>query len=312
MSCLGICHEDARGPTDHARQVVGTVVKMFAQTDRAIRMGLLDNLASFIDHMTPKMIAQNVFPQVVRFAAGCDEQSGATSRSRSHAQESDAAGERAPLISVRASPTECPRCARPPSKQWAWSVPRYHYAPAGRSRAHVPPIHCVVAAGVNTCRAPHVQLGGREMEDLLRQFARTQLDEVPGIRTNTTICLGRLAEHLDAAVRRACGHGHGLGALLRLVMHLTPARIRPRACRTGGHHAQAKKRVLIAAFTRALRDPFPPARIAGLAALQGVGRRAVTRMARTVGVRNCALMPRCDVVHPVCAAASHQGHARCG
>jgi len=45
------------------------------------------------------------------------------------------------------------------------------------------------------------KLASREMEELLRHFARTQMDEVPGIRTNTTICLGRLAQHLDAAVR---------------------------------------------------------------------------------------------------------------
>ncbi len=51
------------------------------------------------------------------------------------------------------------------------------------------------------------------------------MDEEPGIRANTTILLGNLASHLSEA-----------------------------AC----------KRVLLNAFTRALRDAFPPARIAGV------------------------------------------------
>ena len=57
-----------------------------------------------------------------------------------------------------------------------------------------------------------------------------QVDEEPGIRANTTILLGNLAGHLSEA-----------------------------AC----------KRVLLNAFTRALRDAFPPARIAGVKVIAG-------------------------------------------
>jgi SCY1-like protein 1 len=64
---------------------------------------------------------------------------------------------------------------------------------------------------------------------LLKHLAKLQVDEEPAIRANTTICLGNIARYLGAA-----------------------------AC----------KRVLLNAFTRALRDPFPPARAAGLMALQ--------------------------------------------
>ena len=45
-----------------------------------------------------------------------------------------------------------------------------------------------------------------------------------GIRTNTTVCLGKIAQHL---------------------------------------HPQIRQKVLISAFIRAMRDPFPPARSAG-------------------------------------------------
>jgi hypothetical protein len=48
-----------------------------------------------------------------------------------------------------------------------------------------------------------------------------------GIRTNTTVCLGKIAQHL---------------------------------------HPQIRQKVLISAFIRAMRDPFPPARSAGKSA----------------------------------------------
>ncbi|KAF7585296.1 hypothetical protein BBP40_011304 [Aspergillus hancockii] len=64
--------------------------------------------------------------------------------------------------------------------------------------------------------------------DLLKFLARTANDEQPGIRTNTTICLGKIAKNL-------------------------------------GQNSRSK--VLIAAFTRSLRDPFVHARNAGLLSL---------------------------------------------
>ncbi|KAI5462461.1 armadillo-type protein [Mariannaea sp. PMI_226] len=64
--------------------------------------------------------------------------------------------------------------------------------------------------------------------DLLKQLAKTANDEQPGIRTNTTICLGKIAKNLGTSSR---------------------------------------SKVLIAAFTRSLRDPFVHARNAALMAL---------------------------------------------
>ncbi|KAJ5145490.1 uncharacterized protein N7515_000054 [Penicillium bovifimosum] len=64
--------------------------------------------------------------------------------------------------------------------------------------------------------------------ELLKFLARTANDEQPGIRTNTTICLGRIAKNLGQSTR---------------------------------------SKVLIAAFTRSIRDPFVHARNAGLLAL---------------------------------------------
>ncbi|XP_039283271.1 N-terminal kinase-like protein [Nilaparvata lugens] len=65
--------------------------------------------------------------------------------------------------------------------------------------------------------------------EVLRHFARLQAkDDQSGIRTNTTVCLGKIAQHL---------------------------------------HPQIRQKVLISAFIRAMRDPFPPARSAGVLAL---------------------------------------------
>lgn len=64
--------------------------------------------------------------------------------------------------------------------------------------------------------------------DLLKYLAKTQNDEQPGIRTNTTICLGKIAKYLGPNTR---------------------------------------SKVLAAAFTRALRDNFVHARNAALMAL---------------------------------------------
>ena len=58
-----------------------------------------------------------------------------------------------------------------------------------------------------------------------------QVDEEPPIRANTTILLGNLAPHLSEAT-----------------------------C----------KRVMLNAFTRALKDTFPPARVAGLKVSTGL------------------------------------------
>ncbi|OKL58970.1 hypothetical protein UA08_05498 [Talaromyces atroroseus] len=63
--------------------------------------------------------------------------------------------------------------------------------------------------------------------ELLRFLARTANDEQPGIRTNTTICLGKIAKSLSQGTR---------------------------------------SKVLIAAFSRSVRDPFVHARNAGLLA----------------------------------------------
>lgn len=66
-------------------------------------------------------------------------------------------------------------------------------------------------------------------EELMKHFARLQSkDDQGGIRTNTTVCLGKIAGHLNPQVRQ---------------------------------------KIICSAFLRALKDPFPPARQAGILAM---------------------------------------------
>jgi len=66
-------------------------------------------------------------------------------------------------------------------------------------------------------------------EELMKHFARLQSrDDQGGIRTNTTVCLGKIAGYINP---------------------------------------ERRQKVLVSAFARALRDPFPPARQAGVLAL---------------------------------------------
>ncbi|XP_048486188.1 N-terminal kinase-like protein isoform X2 [Plutella xylostella] len=76
--------------------------------------------------------------------------------------------------------------------------------------------------------APKLSYNNLNVE-VLRHFARLQSkDDQGGIRTNTTVCLGKVAAHL---------------------------------------HPQIRQKVLVSAFVRATRDAFPPARQAGVLAL---------------------------------------------
>ncbi|XP_057337334.1 N-terminal kinase-like protein [Microplitis mediator] len=76
--------------------------------------------------------------------------------------------------------------------------------------------------------APKLDYNNLNVE-VLRYFAKLQsTDEQGGIRTNTTVCLGKIAQHL---------------------------------------HPQIRQKVLIGAFIRGTRDPFPPARSASVSAL---------------------------------------------
>jgi SCY1-like protein 1 len=72
------------------------------------------------------------------------------------------------------------------------------------------------------------KLNPTNMDHALKWLAKLQTDPEPAIRTNTGYCLAKIAPHL------------------------TPA---------------TAEKVLIPAFTKMMRDPFPPARIAGVTAL---------------------------------------------
>ncbi|KAK4514742.1 uncharacterized protein ATC70_002345 [Mucor velutinosus] len=141
--------------------VIQPIIRMFASPDRAIRVSLLENMPKFIDHMTNKMITNQVFPHI---ATGFTDT--------------------IPIIREQTI------------KSILLIVPK---------------------------------LSERIINyELLKYLAKLQMDPEPGIRTNTVICLGKIAKYLSDSTR---------------------------------------KKVLVSGFTRSLRDGFHHARIAALMAL---------------------------------------------
>ena len=145
---------------EFATKVTPGVVKLFSSSDKAIRVALLENLGSYIKHLSEKIVEDAVYEKV--FTGFTDEDAFLRE------------------LTLKAT---------------------LQFAPKLSQRAH---------------------------QQLLKHLSKLQIDEEPAIRANTTILLGNVAGYLAEATA---------------------------------------KRVLLNAFTRALRDAFPPARTAGLMAL---------------------------------------------
>ncbi|USW58876.1 Putative protein kinase domain, armadillo-like helical [Septoria linicola] len=146
---------------EYNAKITPIIIRLFASSDRALRVCLLDNLPHMIDHLSQKIVSDKIFPQMVT-----------------------GFGDLAPVV----------------REQTVKAV-----------LVVVPKLTDRIVNG-----------------ELLRHLAKTANDEQPGIRTNTTICLGKIARNL------------GVGS---------------------------RAKVLTAAFSRALRDPFVHGRNAALMAL---------------------------------------------
>lgn len=55
---------------EYAQKVTPNVVKWFGSNDRALRINLLENLESFANHLTPSLINDQIFPNVVCMLRG--------------------------------------------------------------------------------------------------------------------------------------------------------------------------------------------------------------------------------------------------
>ncbi|CAN7999790.1 unnamed protein product [Ixodes hexagonus] len=147
---------------EYQKKIVPCVVKLFSSKDRATRARLLQQVDQFMDHLSPEVVNQEVFPHVVQGFSDTN-----------------------PTIREQTV----------------------------KAMVHMAP------------KLNHHNLN----EEVMRHFARLQArDDQGGIRTNTTVCLGKIACHL---------------------------------------HPQVRQKVLIMAFARAMRDPFHPSRMAAILAL---------------------------------------------
>lgn len=177
---------------DFDTKVTPVVVRLFGNPDRAIRVCLLDNLSLMIDRLPQKVVNDKIFPQIVSLSLVIE-----------------------PLCRSRAQ-TE--PCAVDTNNEHLFQVAGFtDLAPIVREQTLKSVLVIITKLSDRTING-----------DLLRYLAKTANDEQPGIRTNTTICLGKIAKYLGTSNRA---------------------------------------KVLIAAFTRSLRDPFVHARNASLMAL---------------------------------------------
>jgi len=94
--------------------------------------------------------------------------------------------------------------------------------------------------------APKLTYSNLDETVVMKHFTRLARDEQGGIRTNTTVCLGKIARHL---------------------------------------HPKTRQQVLLACFTRGLKDPFPPSRIASINAI------AATQQFYTISETGCRVIP---------------------
>ena len=143
-----------------AAKVTPSIVKLFASTDKQLRIALLENLGKFSRHLSDKIVDETVYE---RAATGFTDEDAFLRE-----------------LTLKSALVLAPK------------------------------------------------LSQSKHQSLLKHLSKLQVDEEPAIRANTTILLGNVAGYLAEATA---------------------------------------KRVLLNAFTRALRDPFPPARTAGLMAL---------------------------------------------
>lgn len=118
-------------------------------------------------------------------------------------------------------------------------------------------------------------------QELMRHFARLQArDEQGPIRCNTTVCLGKIASYLNTGVKKV--------NLLKqsfpvLVVHLKKNK---NIC----FLSQTRQRVLISAFSRASKDPFPASRSAGVLGFAATHNYySVTEIAARILPTLCAL-----------------------
>ena len=56
-------------------RVTPVIVRLFSNPDRAIRVCLLDNLPSMIDHLSHKVVNDKIFPQMVHPTIACHRSS---------------------------------------------------------------------------------------------------------------------------------------------------------------------------------------------------------------------------------------------
>ncbi|KRZ59543.1 N-terminal kinase-like protein, partial [Trichinella nativa] len=251
------------GEEEYQVHVIPSVIAMFASQDRITRVRLLEQLEHFIDHLKPEVVNEKIFPPLVTglldtsASLPCSKMESTTSAFGQPAgaafrcvcipvelvkhQSVDADGETQYRCGFRIGggidqdPAQSP-AGYPDSGIYITSVEPGGAADQCGLRKDD---KILQANGCDLTMATHEQAASVQIapklnyknlnENLTRHLLRILIkDEQPGIRTNCCIALGKIAPYLQPEVRQ---------------------------------------KILIPSFCRSMKDPFPPARIAGILAL---------------------------------------------
>ncbi|KAJ4462887.1 putative SCY1 protein kinase [Paratrimastix pyriformis] len=203
----------ALSPDQFEARIVPCVVKMFGSKERSIRAQLLQNLETYHQHLDPKLVTREIWPQLI---SGFSDTSPALRE-----------------LTIKSMVFFIPKVRRPRSRHGA--APRFRGlngrtfpSPSRQVPTLIRRLSCALLMRCLPALPAYPLPGKLVAQQVLQYFAALQTDAVPGIRTNTTICLGLVAQYIDSPNRA---------------------------------------QILLSAFTRAMRDTHAPSRVAAVDAL---------------------------------------------
>lgn len=195
--------DDPFSPLLTPSQVVPTVVKLFANTDRSMRIPLLQTLPALMEHLSARVINETVFglaSQTRRRHVYPPRGEASLHPSLGHvslgfADTSPVLRELTvkPMVAKSmVAKSLLTTSSREQVKSMVALAPKLSRGNMGQAHSLPPPLADKGARGAHTPRARKV----------MRAFAKLQLDEEAAIRTNTTICLGEQPPPLPPSLPR--------------------------------------------------------------------------------------------------------------
>ena len=147
---------------EYQAKIIPCIVKLFSSSDRNARFKLLTQIENFVEHLNNKVVNNDVFPQVSEPISAC----GGFHTCMDFHYSDDL------LFQIQNGFID--------------------KEPIIREKTVIAMIHL----------APKLNSSNLDDTVVLKHFSRLLRDEQPGIRTNTTVCLGKIARYLHYSTRQ--------------------------------------------------------------------------------------------------------------